>query len=91
MRYGSGKHTYELQENWIKPQKDVSFADVAGICFDEKDYVYVLNRSLKHTVMVFDNNGNFERSWGEGLFPAHMAPVRGQTTQSTVRMMVTTL
>ena len=34
---------------------------------DSKDNVYVFNRG-EHPMMVFDQEGNFLRSWGEGLF-----------------------
>ena len=44
---------------------------------DRNDNVYVFNRG-EHPMMVFDREGNFLRSWGEGLFPrahgVHMAP-----------------
>jgi len=44
---------------------------------DSKDQVYVFNRG-EHPMMVFDRQGSFVRSWGEGLFKrphgAHFAP-----------------
>ena len=38
-----------------------------GVAVDSHDNVYVLNRS-EHPVIVFDRDGNFLRSWGEGAF-----------------------
>ena len=35
---------------------------------DSKDNVYCFNRNPAHPVMIFDRNGNFLSSWGEGLF-----------------------
>jgi len=67
MIYGSGKHSYELVEDWAKLPKGWSFLDVAGLATDSQDRVYVLNRS-DHPVMVFDREGNFLTSWGEGYF-----------------------
>ncbi len=68
MPYGSGKHTYELVEGWAKLPEGASFLDIGGISIDAQDRVYVLNRSTEHPVMVFDREGNFLTSWGQGLF-----------------------
>ena len=43
------------------------FRDVAGVAVDDNDNVYVFNRG-EHPMMIFDQGGNFLRSWGEGLF-----------------------
>jgi len=68
MQYGSGKYTYELVEGWTKLPEGTPFLDVCGICVDAEDRVYVLNRSAEHPVAVFDREGNFLTSWGQGLF-----------------------
>jgi DNA-binding beta-propeller fold protein YncE len=68
MQYGSGKYTYELVEGWAKLPEGTSFLDVCGICVDAQDRVYVLNRSAEHPIAVFDREGNFLTSWGQGLF-----------------------
>ncbi len=68
MPYGSGKYTYELVDSWAKLPKGASFLDIGGISIDEQDRVFVLNRSTEHPVMVFDREGNFLTSWGQGLF-----------------------
>lgn len=65
--FGSGEFRYEVVDNWAKRPKYWSFADVAGVGVDSQDRVYVFNRS-PHPVMVFDKEGNFIRSWGEGIF-----------------------
>ncbi|MBT3283542.1 6-bladed beta-propeller [Candidatus Bathyarchaeota archaeon] len=67
MEYGSGKHTYELVENWAKIPEDYSLVDVTGISIDSKDHIYVFNRG-KRPMIVFDRDGNEVSSWGEGLF-----------------------
>jgi DNA-binding beta-propeller fold protein YncE len=41
---------------------------VAAVACDRKDQVYVFNRG-EHPMMVFDRDGNFLRSWGEGSYP----------------------
>jgi DNA-binding beta-propeller fold protein YncE len=68
MPYGSGKYTYELVDSWAKLPKGASFLDIGGISVDAQDRVFVLNRSTEHPVMVFDREGNFLTSWGQGLF-----------------------
>lgn len=74
---GTEAFTFEVVENWAKVPSGWSFREVGGVGVDAKDNVYVFNRG-EHPMMVFDRQGNFLRSWGEGLFPrAHgvtMAP-----------------
>jgi DNA-binding beta-propeller fold protein YncE len=65
--YGSGKHSYELVDDWAKLPEGGSFRDVCGMSIDHQKRIYVLNRS-EHPVMVFDLEGNFIKSWGEGYF-----------------------
>ena len=45
----------------------LALKDVAAVAVDSKDRVYVFNRG-EHPMMVFDREGNFLASWGEGLF-----------------------
>ncbi len=67
MPYGSGKYKYELVDGWAKYPKGWSILDVGGIAIDKQDRVYVFNRS-QHPLMIFDREGNFQSSWGEGVF-----------------------
>src|SRR5262249_39183419 len=50
---------------------------VGGVGVDRRDNVYVFNRG-EHPMIIFDREGNFLRSWGEGHYPrahgVHMAP-----------------
>lgn len=64
---GSGKYRYEVIEDWAKIPDGWSFTDVGAVAVDSKDRVYVFNRG-EHPMMVFDRDGNFLRSWGEGIF-----------------------
>jgi len=74
---GSGEYVYEPVENWAKLPPGWSFKEIGGVGVDRNDNVYVFNRG-EHPMIVFDRDGNFLRSFGEGLFPrAHgvfMAP-----------------
>ena len=65
---GQDKFTYEVIENWAKLPHDWTFKEVGGVGVDARDNVYVFSRGA-HPMMVFDRDGNFLRSWGEGLFP----------------------
>jgi NHL repeat len=65
---GSGEFRYRVVENWAKIPDGWEFMDVAAVGVDSKDQVYVFNRG-EHPMMVFDLDGNFLRSWGEGMFP----------------------
>ena len=64
---GSGEHRYRVVENWAKLPDGWEFKDVAAVAVDSKDQVYVFNRG-EHPMIVFDREGNFLRSWGEGVF-----------------------
>jgi DNA-binding beta-propeller fold protein YncE len=64
---GSGEHRYRVVENWAKLPDGWSFKDVAAVGVDSNDQVYVFNRG-EHPVIVFDREGKFLRSWGEGVF-----------------------
>jgi DNA-binding beta-propeller fold protein YncE len=65
---GSGAHRFKVIENWAKLPDGWEFMDVAAVGTDSKDQVYVFNRGA-HPMIVFDRDGNFLRSWGEGQYP----------------------
>ena len=64
---GSGEHRYRVVENWAKLPEGWNLTDAASVAVDSKDRIYVFNRG-EHPMVVFDREGNFLRSWGEGLF-----------------------
>lgn len=64
---GSGDFTYRVVDDWAKPPPGFKFGDVAAVGIDSKDRVYVFNRS-ERPMLVFDRDGNFLKSWGEGVF-----------------------
>ena len=65
---GQGDYKYRIIENWAKLPDGWSFKEVGAVGCDKHDNVYVFNRG-EHPMMVFDRDGNFLRSWGEGIFP----------------------
>lgn len=64
---GSGEHRYRVIEDWATLPDGWQFRDVAAVAVDSRDQVYVFNRG-DHPMIVFDRDGTFLRSWGEGLF-----------------------
>jgi len=72
-----GAYRYEVIENWGRLPPGFRYQEVAAVGVDSKDNVYVFARG-KHPMVVFDREGNFLRSWGEGLFSRahgiHVAP-----------------
>jgi len=67
MNYGTGKHRYELVEDWAKLPDGESFFDIGGISIDSRDRLYVFNRG-RLPMMVFDSEGKFLTSWGDRYF-----------------------
>ncbi len=64
---GSGDFTYQPEDGWGRLPDGWKLGDVAALAVDRHDNVYAFNRS-EHPVIVFDRQGNFLRSWGEGVF-----------------------
>ena len=65
---GTEQYSYEVLENWATLPDGWGFKEVAAVGTDSSDNVYCFNRG-EHPMIVFDKNGNFLRSWGEGVFP----------------------
>ena len=63
---GSGKFTYEMEEDWAKVPEgwEMPAAAVYGDC---QDRVYCFNRDPDHPIVIFDREGNYLSSWGAGL------------------------
>jgi glucose/arabinose dehydrogenase len=77
---GEGNFRYRLDaagRNWGKLPDGWRFGDVAAVGVDHADRVYVFTRG-EHPMIVFDRDGKFLRSWGEGDFKrphgVHMGP-----------------
>jgi DNA-binding beta-propeller fold protein YncE len=67
VKIGIGRFTYQVEDAWEKLPPGYSWREVAAVAVDSKDQVYVFNRG-DHPMIVFDREGNFLRSWGEGVF-----------------------
>ena len=64
---GKGEFIYEVVEGWGKLPDGWSYREVAAVGVDRQDRVYLFSRG-EHPIIVFDRDGSFLRSWGEGLF-----------------------
>jgi DNA-binding beta-propeller fold protein YncE len=64
---GSGDFTYEVDMDWAKLPEGWSFHEVPDVAVDSQDRVYVFTRG-EHPMIVFDREGKFLSSWGEGVF-----------------------
>jgi DNA-binding beta-propeller fold protein YncE len=58
---------FEADADWADVPKGWSFREVAGVATDSRSRVYVFSRG-EHPMMVFDREGEFLASWGEGVF-----------------------
>ena len=67
MLLGESALTFELVPDWEQLPAGWTHGDVAGVATDSQDRVYVFNRS-EHPLIVYDRDGRFVRSWGEGVF-----------------------
>ena len=64
---GTGKYSYRLEQDWAKLPPGEEFGTVSAVATDSQDRVYVFQRK-DPPVVVFDREGNFLSSWGNGNF-----------------------
>jgi DNA-binding beta-propeller fold protein YncE len=64
---GSGRYTYRVREDWQRPPEWLD-VKACAVSVDSRDRVYCFNRNDAHPVVIFDRDGNYLSSWGEGLF-----------------------
>ncbi len=66
MRVVDATRDYRVVDGWGKLPEGWRFVEATAVAVDRTDNVYVFNRG-DHPVIVFDREGAFLRSWGEGL------------------------
>ena len=64
---GTGNHTFAVDEDWARLPEGWEMP-AAGVAVDSQDRVFVFNRAPEHPIIIFDREGNYISSWGEGLF-----------------------
>lgn len=65
VKFGSGKWTYTLDENWGQLPAGMSYGFGCGIVVDSKDRVYVTSRSANPCVAIFDKDGKLLETWSK--------------------------
>ena len=63
--FGEGNFQYSHVDDWAKLPQGMSFHECPGVAVDSQDNVYVLTRG-DDPIMVFDQEGNFIRTFGKG-------------------------
>jgi hypothetical protein len=59
---------YRLVPDFLKlPSNNMYFLEVSGVALNSKGHIFVFQRGA-HPLVEFDENGNFVRCMGEGLF-----------------------
>src|SRR5207253_1411800 len=82
---GSGKYTYTVIQDWAKLSPGETFAMVSAVATDSQDRVYGFQRK-DPPIVIFDRNGNFLSSWGNGAFDfAHGISISNDTVYLTDR------
>ena len=65
---GSGDWVYEVSgEDWGNLPEGATYKEATAVDVDANDNVYVFNRGT-HPMIVFDTEGNVQRTWGHGVF-----------------------
>ena len=67
MTVGNQSFSYHVSDSWEQLPTGWVHRDVAGVAVDSRDRVYVFNRG-EHPVIVYEPDGRFRASWGEGVF-----------------------
>ena len=65
VQVGSGAFCYEPVPGWEQLPDGWTFVEAVGVACDSQDRVYVYNRG-EHPMIVFNRDGSFHSSWGEG-------------------------
>lgn len=59
--------SYTADDHWARVPAGWTWQEVTAVAIDSHDRAFVFNRG-DHPVMVFDRDGSFVMSWGEGVF-----------------------
>ena len=64
---GGGDYVFEFIQDWARLPAGWSFKEVSGVGVDRRDRVYVFSRG-DHPLTIFERDGSFVGSWGDGMF-----------------------
>ena len=63
----TGWNRFRADDGWARVPFGWTWTEVTAVAIDSQDRVFVFNRG-DHPVMVFNRDGSFLTSWGEGVF-----------------------
>ena len=66
MTFGSGEYTYRADMDWAKRPEGWTWGWTPGVACDSQGRIFVSSR-CDHPLVLFDADGNFLDSWGEGI------------------------
>jgi DNA-binding beta-propeller fold protein YncE len=65
---GNGDFRYDALASWQQLPDGVNLTETPGVAVNSQDRVYAITRNTAHPVMVFEADGTFVFSFGEGIF-----------------------
>jgi DNA-binding beta-propeller fold protein YncE len=68
VRAGQDTGTYQLAPNWAQLPGGATWGTMAAVGVDSKGHVYAFQRATPATIMVFDADGKYLKSWGDSEF-----------------------
>ncbi len=71
---GVGEYRYECHHDWGQLPSNLQWETTHGVTIDEAGFIYIKHQGHKgskemDTIVVFDPQGKFVRSFGKGYFP----------------------
>jgi sugar lactone lactonase YvrE len=72
MSFGTGAYQFNYADGWLKSPPGWVWGWIPAIACDSRDRVFVYSRS-QHPLAVFDKDGNFIETWGEGVLTPNNA------------------
>ena len=67
MEQDRASHAYQELTDWARLPEGWTFEEVADVVVDSQDRVHIFSRG-QHPITVFERDGTFVTSWGQGLF-----------------------
>ena len=76
VQIGSAPFTYDARNDWEQMPAGMTLHETPGVAVSADDTVYLLTRNVDNPMVVFDRDGNFLRTFGQGVFTNRAHAVR---------------
>ena len=76
VQIGSAPFTYDARNDWEQMPAGMRLHETPGVAVSADDTVYLLTRNVDNPMVVFDREGNFLRTFGQGVFTNRAHAVR---------------